>query len=167
MPNTRILLIALVSRVAGGLAWASALTTGAGTLTALDYAEIQQLYARYNFTIDASDAEGYAALYTPDGTFNTFTGRDALIQFMKGRNRGHVRHWNTNLMITPTPEGASGAVYLMLLNVSTTPPSVESAGKYADRLVKTPQGWRFKSRQSTRESPADTPPGATPRSPRP
>src|SRR5882724_9521104 len=87
-------------------------------LTADDYMEIQQLYASYNWAIDSGDAEGWAAKFTPDGVFQTFNGHDALVGFihtwvdrMKG---GNMRHWNSNLSITPTAEGASGAVYLLL-----------------------------------------------------
>src|SRR5271169_756385 len=86
-------------------------------LTADDYIEIQQLYARYNNAIDSGDAEAYAATFVPDGVFNTFNGHDALVGFindwrdkMKGTSR---RHWNTNLAINSAPEGASGSVYLL------------------------------------------------------
>ena len=119
-----------------------------GALTAQDYVEIQMLYARYNHVIDAADIEGYVALYTADGAFNNFSGQDGLRTFMKNRNPGTRRHWNTNLLITPTPEGAKGAVYLMFLDVGMKPPAVTSAGRYEDSLVKTPQGWRFKKRQT-------------------
>ena len=62
---------------------------------------------------------------------------------MKGGDR---RHWNTNLLITPTAEGANGSVYLLLVDVSVRPPAIAAAAMYDDQLVKTPQGWRFKSR---------------------
>lgn len=121
-----------------------------GSLTADDYIEIQQLYAQYNMAIDSGDAEGYAATFVPDGVFNTFNGHDALVGFihrwrdnMKGAN---IRHWNTNLAITGTPEGANGAVYLLLVDVSVRPPVITTAARYEDQLVKTPQGWRFKKR---------------------
>jgi hypothetical protein len=44
---------------------------GAGALSALDYAQIQQLYASYNRAVDFGDADGrdYAVLYVPDGVF--------------------------------------------------------------------------------------------------
>lgn len=125
-------------------------------LTADDYIEIQQLYAQYNMAIDSGDAEGYAATFTPDGVFNTFNGHDALVGFihrwretMKG---GNMRHWNTNLAITGTPEGASGAVYLLLVDISVKPPAITTAAKYEDQLVKTPQGWRFKKRVTKAEA---------------
>lgn len=127
------------------------------SLTADDYIEIQQLYARYNMAIDSGDAEGYAGTFTPDGVFNTFNGHDALVGFihrwrdnMKGAN---MRHWNTNLAINGTPEGASGFVYLLLVDVSVRPPAITTAAKYEDQLVKTPQGWRFKKRVTKGEAP--------------
>jgi hypothetical protein len=132
-------------------------TRASETLTALDYQEIQQLYARYNFAIDAADAQAYAALFVPDGVFNTYTGHDALVAFIKGRPNTNLRHWNTNLMITGTPEGANGAVYLMLLDVGVNPPVVSRAAKYEDTLVKTANGWRFKKRSTRTDGVPPTP----------
>jgi uncharacterized protein (TIGR02246 family) len=147
-------------------AWA--LAAGAGTalaqnkaFTAQDYVEIEQLYARYNDAIDTGNADAWVGTFTPDGVFNTFKGQEALRGFVeqwKGKMNGtRLRHWNTNLRITPTADGASGAVYLMLLDVSAKPPAITSAAQYTDALVKTPQGWRFKSR-ATRGDTAPPPP---------
>lgn len=162
MPQKTPLAVLLLALVFGAATWSFA-QQSKGSLTPQDYVEIQQLYARYNFTIDAGDAEGYAALYTPDGTFNAFAGHDGLISFMKGRNGANQRHWNTNLMITPTPEGADGAVYLMLINVGVNPPVIATAAKYSDQLVKTAQGWRFKKRQTSRDGVPPATAAATPR----
>jgi hypothetical protein len=132
----------------------------AAELAPKDYMEIEQLYAQYNHAIDSGDAEGWAATFTPDGTFNRFVGHDALVGFigtwrekLNGANR---RHWNTNLRIVGTPEGANGSVYLMLMDVGTKPVSVISTGMYTDSLVKTKDGWRFKQRTTK----SDTPPAA-------
>jgi len=128
---------------------------GASSLTADDYIEIQQLYARYNNAIDSGNGEAYAATFLPDGVFNNFNGHDALVGFindwrdkMKGGTR---RHWNTNLLINTSPEGASGSVYLLLVDVSVRPPAIVAAAMYDDQLVKTPQGWRFKKRVTKAE----------------
>jgi hypothetical protein len=156
MPAHRILGVALAALAAAGPVYAQS-----GSLSTQDYIDIQQLYARYNIAIDAGDAESWAATFTPDGVFNTFSGKEALLGFvrsyagkMNGTNR---RHWNTNLLITPTPEGASGTVYLFLLDVSVRPPAITSASKYEDALVKTPQGWRFKKRTTRGEGPPAAP----------
>lgn len=142
--------------VTAGMALASP-SVQAADLTPKDYVEIEQLYAQYNISIDSGDAEGYANTFTPDGTFNRFVGHDALVDFvgtwrekMNGANR---RHWNTNLRIMGTPEGANGSVYLMLLDVGTRPASIFSTGMYTDSLVKTKAGWRFKQRTTKGDAP--------------
>ena len=137
----------LLSLVVGGAAWTYAQSSG-GALTTQDYVDIQQLYARYNWAIDAGDVEGYVALFTPDGSFNTFNGADGLRTFMN-RPAGTRRHWNTNLVITPSPGGASGKVYLMLVDAGAKPPAISTAARYDDQLVKTAGGWRFKKRQTS------------------
>jgi actinorhodin biosynthesis protein ActVIA len=132
----------------------------AKSLTAQDLVEIQQLYAKYNWTLDSGDAEGYASTFTPDGVFNNNVGKDAIVKFANGFHTGmgnHVKHWNTNLMITPSAEGASGQVYLVLVDFATKPPSIVTSATYSDELVKTAQGWRFKKRATK----GDTPPAKT------
>jgi len=138
----------LVAAIVGGTAWVYTQSRGSGALTTQDYVDIQQLYARYNWAIDAGEVEGYVALYTPDGTFNTYNSADGLRTFMKSRAAGTRRHWNSNLVITPSPEGARGKVYLVLVDVALKPPAVSLAARYDDVLVKTPGGWRFKKRQT-------------------
>jgi hypothetical protein len=119
-------------------------------LSAQDYAEIQQLYARYNVAIDTGDAEGYAATFTPEGMFNNLTGHDALVGFIKTwrerLNGASRRHWNTNLLISGDAKTASASVYLMLLDVSTKPGTIAAVGTYTDSLIKTADGWRFAKR---------------------
>jgi hypothetical protein len=138
----------------------------AADLTTQDYVEIEQLYATYNHAIDSGDAEAWAATFTPDGSFNTrFTGKEGLMGFIKlwreKMNGANRRHWNSNLRITPSAEGANGTVMLMLLDVSTKPPSIASTGMYTDVLVKAPNGWRFK----TRVVKGDAPPAAATQAP--
>jgi uncharacterized protein (TIGR02246 family) len=131
-----------------GAAWLGA-QAGSKTLTAQDFVDIQQLYAKYNWTLDAGDAEGYASTFTPDGVFNNNVGHDAIVKFANTFHAGlgaHVHHWNTNLMIVPTAEGATGSVYLVLVDFATKPASIATSATYADELVKTAQGWRFKKR---------------------
>jgi actinorhodin biosynthesis protein ActVIA len=134
----------------------------AGKLTADDYIAIEQLYAKYNHSIDTGDAEAWAATFTPDGVFNnTNKGHDALVAFVKNwkeqKNDEKFRHWNTNLLITPTADGATGTVYLNLLNIAVRPAVPATTGKYEDVLVKTAQGWRFKTRV-VKADPAPKPP---------
>src|SRR4030095_9107050 len=111
---------------------------GVPALTATDYAEIQQLSARYGQAIDSCADNGYeyARLYTPDGVFvdmwsaagikqggTRWQGREKLREIASGANfggpgctstrfNGSVSHLILNLVITPSPEGARGNSYL-------------------------------------------------------
>ena len=158
MLNRRMLpaFCALAVVAAGAVA-----TRAQGSLTTQDYIDIQQLYARYNLAIDSGDAAGYADTFVADGVFNTFKGREALMGFASGyaaKGQTRNRHWNNNLVITPTAEGASGTTYLLLVDISQKPPAIVTAVRYQDTLVKSPQGWRFKSRATK----GDTAPPAAP-----
>ena len=147
MSIRKVVVLAAVALVAG-TAWVYAQKAG-GTLTAQDIVDIQQLYARYNWALDSGDSEGYAATFTPDGVFNNNVGHDAIVKFADTFHAGlgaHVRHWNTNLLIQPSPEGASGQVYLVLVDFGSKPPTIATSASYSDQLVKTAQGWRFKKR---------------------
>ena len=139
----------LISALAAGIMFAGSSMAASG-LSAQDYFEIQQLYARYNIAIDGGDAEGWAATFTPDGVFNTFVGHDALVNFVKTWREklggGTRKHWNTNLQLTGNAKEASGSVYLMLVDFSTKPPSIVATATYADSLIKTKDGWRFTKR---------------------
>jgi SnoaL-like domain len=136
-------------------------------LTADDYIEIQQLYARYAHALDRGEGECFASTFVLDGEFtggrgpgrggevrNPIKGKDAL--FAMG-SRGGLRHFNANLVITPTPEGANGSVYLLLFNARNIPATIVETAIYEDTLVKTPQGWRFKKRVVWRDDDDNTP----------
>lgn len=121
----------------------------AAELAPADYTAIQQLYARYNTTIDRGDADGWAATFVPDGTFMNNKGTEALKNFVIGWHAGQgasQRHFSADLVITPSAEGATGTVSTMLINLATNPGSIAGYVTYSDVLVKTAAGWRFKSR---------------------
>ena len=138
-------------------------------LTALDYIEIQQLVNRYAFAIDNCTNNGYdyADLYTPDGVFywgvgsRKSVGREELAEAAGGGKNGCRKlerataenpiatHTTVNLIIEPSPEGATGKSYLMYPGVMGThsdPSHTGHVGGYQDVYVKTAKGWRFKSR---------------------
>jgi uncharacterized protein (TIGR02246 family) len=148
--------------------WAGCMSAAmSAELTASDYAEIQQLYARYNQAIDKGDADGWADTFTADGKFINFQGREALKGFINSwrtnpqMNGPARRHFSADLVLTPSAEGATGLVSAMLIDLSTRPASVASYINYNDVLVKTPQGWRFKSRAiSPQTAPAAAAPAA-------
>ncbi len=163
---------------------AAAVTVGAqgaapaAGLSALDYIEIEQLTYRYGYALDSGADNGYAYadLYAPDATFTgtnqgpsgrTYRGRDALAALARGGRRGPrwVSHYVTNVVIEPTAEGAVGRTYVAILDIgnggNNSTSRVDHGGLYNDVYVRTPQGWRFKSRtffSSTSGAPVNPPP---------
>jgi hypothetical protein len=153
--------------------------SGAATLTALDYIEIQQLMYRYAQAIDTCSNNGYdyADLFTLDGKFiDNFTdegfkkggllraeGREALARAAGGGSLGCKNvgwkdwsHLMLNPVITPAPEGATGRVYLVVIG-EKGPRDVQRFGGYQDIYVKTTAGWRIKSRTHVRTKAWDNP----------
>jgi hypothetical protein len=169
---TSILAAAVSLGVSLGPACAEGKEDKKATLAASDYIEIQQLVNRYGQYIDTCTNNGYdyADLYTEDGVFidkysdegfskgglQRAKGRDELAAASWGGSKGcKDMPWNGwthlmgNLVITPTPEGAKGRCYLIMLG-EKGPGSVERDGGYEDVYVKTAKGWRFKSRTHVR-----------------
>jgi hypothetical protein len=129
-------------------------------LSALDYLEIEQLVSRYGHALDSGFGQGdngaaYAGLFAPDGIFYS-RGRpyqgEQLYQLARDQPHGpdYVRHFLTNHVIEPSPDGATGKEYLVVLDIGQNgqPGSVYLGGHYEDVYVKTPDGWRFKTRRS-------------------
>lgn len=124
-------------------------------LSTEDRLDITQLYASYNFSLDFGDSEAWANTFTADGTFSsatgTFNGPEQLKAFADGfASRMKARHWTNNLVIESAGEGATGKCYLVLYRLGGEGgPAILTSGIYNDELVKTGEGWRFKSRNVT------------------
>lgn len=129
-----------------GLTCTAGAQNGVPSLTGDDYAEILQLYFRYPVALDSGDAEGYANLFTEDGSFGNRVGRQALLEFVRGRSASTVRHAPLTPVITRTAEGATGIVLNLFVDVAQTPAVITRVSQYSDTLVKTSAGWRFKAR---------------------
>jgi hypothetical protein len=154
MSMRKLMPILVSSIVLAAVAWAfTNNSSAAGTLTAQDYADIQQVYAEYYQTIDAGESEAWANTFTNDGVFNGIRGHDALVASNKrGGTNKPLRHLHSNLKILPTPEGAEGHVYVLQIDITVKPISIATYSRYDDTLVKTPQGWRFKTRQRSSDT---------------
>jgi hypothetical protein len=138
----------------------------AAGLSPQDYIEIQQLVARYPYALDGGLGRGavYADLFTADGVFINQDGRHeggrAALERLGGARRQRetpldTAHYIVNHVIEPLPGGgARGQEYLVVLDIGEEgpvhgprPSSIRLGGQYRDEYQKTPQGWRFKSRQ--------------------
>jgi hypothetical protein len=126
------------------------------TLAPLDYIEIRQLAARYGHAVDqgADNGYAYADLFAPEAAFGQARGRDQLAALAKRTARGPQTAWHyiVNHVIEPTEDGAKGKEYLLHLRYGEPgqPNIVWGGGHYEDTYVKTPNGWRFKTRQFIR-----------------
>jgi peptidoglycan hydrolase-like protein with peptidoglycan-binding domain len=132
-----------------------------------DYIEIQQLmsfYARdvdpgsvqdasWLFTKDAVAAMGPSPIKTAEEFKKFYTGvKDGTFG---GGNLGGVRHFNSSYVIVGTPDGgARGSSYMLQVERRTDggPVEVTLFGKYEDKYVKTPDGWRIKERVWTADT---------------
>ena len=142
--------------------------------SALDYQEITQLINRYAYGIDtcANNGYDYADVFTPDGVFidkNSDAGfkaggrvlakgREALATLVGGGSRGcktklvwtDWSHLMLNHQITPTPQGATGRVYLVQMGMKG-PGTIARHGGYEDVYARTQAGWRIQSRTHVRD----------------
>ena len=159
MSKLKYVIIATLLAIPAG--WAlRAQTSKPTTLTASDYLEIQQLVARYSYAVDmhGGDGSAFAALFAPDGSLGTqATGAAQLAEFAAQTNKDRsgpafTRHFVTNVVIKPAPGGATGRSYLVTLDAAEgdKPTTMLSGGHYDDVYMKTPQGWRIKSRNYAR-----------------
>ena len=153
-------------------------TSSTPVLTALDYLEIEQLVYRYGYALDTGADNGfaYADLYADEATFTgtnqgpsgrTYQGRERLAALARGGKRGpnFMSHWVTNVVIEPALGGAIGKTYVGIFDIGNggngAKSRVDHGGLYNDVYVKTPKGWRFKSRsffESTSGAPVQPPP---------
>ena len=159
-------LVAAMALVGVGVAigWTSApgsAAAAAGTLTAQDYAEIEQLYWRYNHGGDFRDSELWLSAFADDAVFTvvggrTLRGMDELEAMRVERDAGHGdrgrRHWNNGWRIVPTAEGAAARVYWIVVDVAGGQPFTDRSGYYDDKYVRTADGWRIKERVITFDS---------------
>ena len=157
--RTRNLVAAIaLAGAAAAIGWIAApgnAAAAAGTLTAQDYAEIEQLYWRYNHGGDFRDNELWLSAFTDDAIFSvagrrTLSGMEELTAMRAERDAGQGdrgrRHWTNGWRIVAPADGAEARVYWLLVDVAGGEPNAIMSGYYDDTYVKTPDGWRIKKR---------------------
>ena len=143
-----------------------------GGLSAQEYVDIQNLYARYNLMSDAGDAEGYASCFTNDGVLQidplgvVVQGRMSLVRFKQndaaGRGGRYRRHWNGSLHLEKVDaDTARGRCYFHGFNgIPGEVPIFVDAGTYDDRIVRVGDAWKFALRHLTLDGSTWSPPPA-------
>ena len=116
-------------------------------MTTDDVVEIQQLLARYAVTITRGDIDGLLAVFTPDGTYSAFGDTFALDQFPE-----LVAAAPKGLFLTGTAavelagDTATGTQPLCFVDQATHDMRI---GYYNDTYLRTPEGWRLRTRAMT------------------
>jgi uncharacterized protein (TIGR02246 family) len=118
-----------------------------------DKDEIRELLARYCFALDADRFEEMAALFTPDGVwqtaFGTGTGRAGIVAQARSIATGprpRRVHLTTNIVIDLDGDTATARSNWALVQNTPDGPAIGSAGAYSDRLTKLDGRWLFKHR---------------------
>ncbi|HET9219236.1 MAG TPA: nuclear transport factor 2 family protein [Terriglobia bacterium] len=138
-------------------------------LTVADYVEIQQLVNRLNFALDycGNGGRDFADLFVDGGRFVIDRGdgmpavrdtREALITLAGGPDcesrrtppSAYILHLAESLVIEPDRGSARGKSYAIYPANHGRYFNAETAGQlgiYYDEYVRTPSGWRFRSRR--------------------
>ena len=118
---------------------------------------IRELLANYCFHLDNKNFDAMAALFTPDGVwetaFGTGTGRPGIVAQARGiasSPRPRRVHLNSNIVIDLDGDTATVRSYWALVQNSPGGPAIGSGGAYDDRLVKQDGQWFFEHRRIDR-----------------
>ena len=122
---------------------------------------IREVLAEYCFCLDGGRFADMAALFTPDGVWDTAFGKgigrdgiEALVRNMRAA-RPHGEHHRgvhlcSNFVIKLNGESARVLSNWVVAQNSLTGPIVSAAGAYEDEMVKQDGIWRFQSRKIDR-----------------
>jgi hypothetical protein len=128
-------------------------------LTAADRADIHELLARYAWSLDTGDEEGFVSCFMPDAellwdvfdTPGSWRGHAALRRFIahlrsRPESAGRQHHVG-NVIITATASGAEVRSYVMVaLGTEDGPHRLHVMGYYHDTCVRHGDGWRLSRR---------------------
>jgi hypothetical protein len=130
-------------------------------LSADDRLDIMDLIARYAYTLDSGDLDGYVNNFAPDGVlFEQHRGQAEIREYVRMLMRqgragplpsGDVayRHFVGSPVIDGAGDKAIVHSYLLWVNMGTDPP-VSSAAEYTDECARVDGRWVFQSRSLRR-----------------
>lgn len=125
----------------------------------LDERAIERMIVEYAALNDAGDWQAVAAMYAPDGRMSRPTapdafieGADAILAAFQARPARKSRHLVSNIRVDVAGDSATASSQILLFTAAGQPPLV---GTYADRLVRTAEGWRFTERRGSLDFPAE------------
>jgi 3-phenylpropionate/cinnamic acid dioxygenase small subunit len=114
---------------------------------------IEKLIIRYARLNDEARWDDVAALYVPEGRMSRpvapddfIEGREAICAAFKSRPPRTTRHVCANILVDVEGDTASAISTILLFTAKDAPPLV---GGFADRLVRTAEGWCFTERRGS------------------
>ena len=116
---------------------------------------IRELMARYCFHFDNGEFDAWLDLFTPDGVFDLgsrgrFGGRESLQKFPKSLPLTNgvpmMKHCVMNSIVSVDGNQATAQSYVVVVRGGDQL-VLSVAGRYADQLDKTDDGWRFRERK--------------------
>lgn len=121
------------------------------TACLLDERAIERLIIQYAADNDAGNWDAVAATYTENGRMSRPTapddfihGRNAILEAFKSRPPRTTRHIITNVRVDVSGDAATASSAIMLFTAQSSAPLI---GGFADKLTRTPDGWRFTERR--------------------
>jgi 3-phenylpropionate/cinnamic acid dioxygenase small subunit len=128
-------------------------------MTMDDRAEIAALLDRHQLCIDLRDDDGYAAVYTEDGSYESpFAAARGTAQLVEMMARLHAsgftsgkRHFSGPSLITIDGDRAT-AVSSWWAADTQPGPTLFATGRYDDELVRVDGNWRIARRRQTVDS---------------
>jgi 3-phenylpropionate/cinnamic acid dioxygenase small subunit len=119
-----------------------------------DERAIRRLMTRYCHLVDDGAFEDIPALWTNDAELllrgETATGPAAIVARIAGRQTPELRglHVSANVLIDVDGDTAQAVSDFLFMRREGGPdPVVKFIGRYHDRFVRTPDGWRFRRRE--------------------
>jgi ketosteroid isomerase-like protein len=132
------------------------------TMSVEEKLAIHEMIARYSYTYDSKDADGFAQLFIEDGVFEIFVAgkSNPLIRLQSRKEirewaaqRLHERHGRLTsrhyqsgtLFDELSPDSARTRTMVLVTHqgVTEAAPRPTESGVYHDRWRKTPEGWRL------------------------
>jgi 3-phenylpropionate/cinnamic acid dioxygenase small subunit len=117
---------------------------------------IRELLARYCFLLDDYKLGEFAGLFTADGEWisrnGTAKGPADIEQLLRGMVPEPApgkrrKHFTTNIIIDLTGDAATVISNFLVVRDSDAGPTIAVAGTYDDTVVRTAEGWKFRSRR--------------------
>jgi ketosteroid isomerase-like protein len=131
-------------------------------LRAEDELAIRRLLAAYAQAVGRGDVEGWVALFTHDAVWERakpaagsvynvavrHEGRESLRELASSSfaEQGTVQYVSANAIIDGDGDEAAGTSTIFVIKMQDAEPSLLVVGNFADKYVRTTDGWRFRER---------------------